>query len=219
MSFATSPGIASPVTRSPTGRIVRSVDHEERASLLWLTAAAFMLAGLVAVLPATWIDARTLGGASVWDKPLKFWPSIAVHFTTLALLARLVEPRTGPDRAGALLLATAYVSIAAGIFEVLYITFQAARGHASHFNVSTALEGVMYGLMGVGAVTLVTASFIVGALVATGAPRTSSRRISCRRCRCSGSRRTGSPRPAPTSSSASRPSRARGSPSGCSAWR
>src|SRR5690606_10217231 len=53
-------------------------------------------------------------------------------------------------------------STAAGLFEIGYIMLQAARGRASHFNNETVLESAMYALMGIGAVTLVVAPFIMG---------------------------------------------------------
>jgi hypothetical protein len=52
-----------------------------------------------------------------------------------------------------------WVSIALLAFELFYITFQAARGLLSHFNVSTPFYNVMYALMGtaISVVTLWTA--------------------------------------------------------------
>lgn len=131
----------------------------ERAAELWLAAACLMVAGLVVVVPAWLVDPRTLDGVSVWDKPMKFWASIGLHFLTLALLARLV---VSTRRAGSTVLCVAYLSVGAGLFEVVYITAQAARGRASHFNHSTVYESVMYAAMGVGALVLVGAAFVLG---------------------------------------------------------
>ena len=58
-----------------------------------------------------------------------------------------------------------YAVVAAGIFEVMYIFLQAARGRESHFNNTTVVESVMYGFMGVGAVILVLGSFYLGWLL------------------------------------------------------
>jgi len=48
-----------------------------------------------------------------------------------------------------------FLPVACALFEVGYITLQAARGEASHFNTSSSFYGAMYSLMGVGAVLLV----------------------------------------------------------------
>lgn len=131
----------------------------DRATRLWMLTGCFMLAGALVVLPAGATDSRTLDGIGLWAKPFKFWVSVAIHFLTLGVLVRLLAPTR---RLSSLVLGVAYVSVAAGIFEVLYITLQAARGRASHFNVSTSLEIALYALMGVGAVLLLVASFTLG---------------------------------------------------------
>jgi len=147
------PAVSVDAIRAPA---THTFDHAAR---LWLVAGCFMLAGSVTLLPAWGVDERTLNGTGLWGKPLKFWASLAIHFLTLGVLVRLVEPTR---RTGAVLLAVAYVSVVVGILEVIYISLQAARGRASHFNLSTPLEGALYGLMGVGAVILLIASFAVG---------------------------------------------------------
>ena len=127
----------------------------ERAADVWLAGGCLMFAGLAAVVPASVVDPRTLDGVGVWDKPMKFWVSIGLHFLTLALLARLVE---AGRRVGAALLVIAWASVGCGIVENAYVTAQAARGRASHFNYATPYEAGMYYAMGVGALVLVLAS-------------------------------------------------------------
>jgi hypothetical protein len=80
----------------------------------------------------------------------------------LRLRARAV-PR-GPGRR-----TLAGVAAAAGLFEVTYITLQAARGEASHYNVGDPFHAAMYGLMGVAAVALTGCALALGlALARTG---------------------------------------------------
>lgn len=124
----------------------------------WDTAVIF-----AALVPVTFgaylIDERVLNGISVWIKPLKFQASVALHLATLAVLAHLLSQSRRRSRAFSVVVAT---STTAALFEIAWITFQAARGRASHFNDQTVVEAGMYVLMGIGAVLLVVAPLIMG---------------------------------------------------------
>lgn len=105
-------------------------------------------------------DGRTLDDVNVWGKPLKFQVSFAVHWLTIALLLNLLD-----DAAAARSSLRWWLRIGgfAALVEVLYITLQAARGRASHFNFSTPLESVLYYvLMGGAAVLMMLATIWVG---------------------------------------------------------
>lgn len=120
--------------------------------------AALALPSLVAL----GLDDRLLNGISVWSKPLKFQASLAMMLLTLILLLPLIEART---RAGlGVFLASLMAAITAN-GEDFYITLQAARGRASHFNDSTAFEATAYSLMGVGAALLVLSSLVIGVYI------------------------------------------------------
>lgn len=104
-------------------------------------------------------DARMIDGTVVWAKPLKFSVSFAVLFATMAL----VEPYFSPSwRNGRMFAGIAVVMAAAMLLEMLYMILQAAQMQASHFNTSSLFTGVMYSLMGVGAVTLVIGVGLMG---------------------------------------------------------
>jgi len=129
---------------------VRAMGHEPSlARYAWLLLGC---AGLTTML--VWLDPRTLEGVPVWIKPTKFFVSIGVYAATLSWFFGLVRSerrRSWPMRfvVGAVL--------GAGSFELAYITIQAARGEASHYNVATPFHALMYQAMGVGAVLLVCA--------------------------------------------------------------
>jgi len=108
------------------------------------------------------LDDRLINGISIWSKPLKFQASLAMMLLTLILLLPLIEART---RAGlGVFLASLMAAITAN-GEVFYITLQAARGRASHFNDSTPFEAMAYSLMGVGAALLVLSSLVIGVYI------------------------------------------------------
>jgi hypothetical protein len=116
--------------------------------------AAFGLACLAAgciALCLLLVDGRQLGGAPVWLKPAKFFLSVGLFALTSAWFTGYVraERRSArPLRIGAGML------IAAGSFELGYITLQAALGQASHFNTGDPIHALLYALMGLGALTL-----------------------------------------------------------------
>lgn len=121
-------------------------------------AAALALPSLVALS----LDDRLINGISVWSKPLKFQASLAMMLLTLILLLPLIEART---RAGlGVFLASLMAAITAN-GEVFYITLQAARGRASHFNDSTPFEAMAYSVMGAGAALLVLSSLVIGVYI------------------------------------------------------
>lgn len=133
------------------------------AGMAWLAAAAFMAALFVAMAPAHLFDGRLFNGAPIWDKPLKFCLSLSAHFLTLALLLQLLPPAR---RGGAAIWFAVIASIVSGVLEILYIALQAMRGRASHYNYETPLESTLYAVMGVGAVLLILAAFILGLKIA-----------------------------------------------------
>ena len=96
-------------------------------------------------------DGRTLRRVGVWVKPMKFMSSTALFAWTTVWVAELAN--------AALTHGQAYVGICAllvvtSLFEVVYITHQASKGMASHYNTSDAWHGLMFALMAVGAVGL-----------------------------------------------------------------
>lgn len=109
------------------------------------------------------VDMRQVDGAAVWMKPLKFSLSFAVLFGTIAL----IEPRlSGPVRDGWPLRVIGWVMAAAFLSEMGYMTYQAALGEASHFNLSTPFNRLMYEtVMAGGAVALVLGIALIGWLV------------------------------------------------------
>ncbi|MGL4966039.1 MAG: hypothetical protein ACRC67_32765 [Inquilinus sp.] len=118
------------------------------------TLAGFGLAllALAVVLSVAWaLDPRQLHGEDVWAKPVKFLLSVGLFALTSAwFIGELPQAR----RNAAPIRAARWTVIAAGTFELGYITLQGALGQPSHFNESTPFHTVMFALMGIGAVAL-----------------------------------------------------------------
>ena len=135
---------------------------ELRARQPVLAAAGFaMLAVLLISLAAMAFDPRMINGVSVWVKPAKFAASFVVWFWTLPWAWGVLAPQARDGRTARLIL---WGTLAAAAFEQGWITLRAALGQPSHF-AGDALGAVMYGLMGLGALTLVALAALLGLLV------------------------------------------------------
>jgi hypothetical protein len=139
-----------------TNRIERFIEAAKIGdSRLWKVTLVFLALTLV-MIALQMVDAREINGVCVWVKPAKFFFSLAVQFITVSWAITLLPNPSRLTRGASLAM------ICAGVFEMIYIVTQAYRGVASHFNTSTPLEGTLYTLMGIGAVTLTATSFIIG---------------------------------------------------------
>lgn len=136
-------------------------DHTGRA---FVATGMCFFALLLALAPAAYFDERLLNGVSAWAKPLKFALALGVHFLTLAALAQLLAPKA---RNGVAMRLGVWAILAAGLFEIVYIAIQAARGRHSHFNYDTQFESIMYIAMGLGALVLVLVPLMMGVRLAT----------------------------------------------------
>ena len=87
------------------------------------------------------ITNSTILGINAWIKPMKFFISVAIMTWTMGYLMQWLD-RKKPVRIYSWVLV-----ITMGI-ELLIISMQSARGQQSHFNVSSALNGMLFGVMG-----------------------------------------------------------------------
>lgn len=88
------------------------------------------------------LDPRTVMGINTWIKPIKFAVSIWIFLWTIAwFLEQLNDFAIFRNRL------EKYFTIALSV-ELVLISLQAARGVQSHFNNSTILDSVIYGIMG-----------------------------------------------------------------------
>lgn len=128
---------------------------------LWRSDAALtsfgflMLVVLAAAAVGLWVDPRTITGAPAWLKPAKFAISTAIYSFTLAWIFSYL--RGWPRMRRVVGRATVFVFA----LEVGLIALQAWRGTTSHFNVSTPLDGVLFGVMGLAIVAQTVLSIAV----------------------------------------------------------
>ena len=145
----------------------RSLDIRSSSVSQFVTLTVVALVFLAFSIAWGLVDARQVDGAAVWMKPLKFALSFAVLFGTVALIEARLSP---PVREGWLLRVIGWVMAAAFLSEMAYMTYQAALGEASHFNMATPFNRMMYEVvMAGGAVSLVVGVALIGWLASRDA--------------------------------------------------
>ncbi len=87
------------------------------------------------------IDNREINGINAWIKPMKFAVSIMAYLLTFGWVLHYLPNK---KEIKVISIGIAICMIA----EMLLITLQAARGISSHFNVTSAYNALVFGLMG-----------------------------------------------------------------------
>ena len=133
-----------PVGPDTTTGVVREslrVLHRVNPALSWTGWLNVALAALAVALLL--VDHRLIAGAPAWLKPLKFSLSIIAFAWTMGWL--LADLPAAAQRSVQLLSWGVALSM---LVEQAVIFAQAARGTTSHYNGSTPLNGILFGLMG-----------------------------------------------------------------------
>ena len=94
---------------------------------------------------------------NAWIKPLKFFLSVAIFSWTMAWLLFYLDKQRKVK-------VYSIVLVAVMIVELSIITFQAARGTISHFNISTSFDMALFNIMGVAIVILTLWTLYMGIL-------------------------------------------------------
>jgi len=130
---------------------------------LWKTSpelmatAALMLLILAGALVGLVLDPRVITGAPAWLKPAKFAVSITIYTVTLAWVFSMIPEWTRTRRV------VGWVTAMTMVIEMAIISAQAWRGTTSHFNVRTATDAALFGIMGL-AIVVQTLSTIAVAI-------------------------------------------------------
>lgn len=152
--------IAIPVL--PSGLFGRML-HDEP---LFTYAGVAMLLLCAPTLLAMAFETRTVQGANPWIKPLKFELSLTLFFLTLAFFARYL-PAGMTEGTGYRIYAAIIVLCA--VIEMIWIGGAAAFATRSHFNTGPVMASI-YGLMGLLAVILTSATLVYGAAMLATRP-------------------------------------------------
>lgn len=122
-----------------------------------MTVAAVMALCAVVSVVGLLVDPRTVLGAPLWAKPLKFSVSILLYAVTWAwLIAHLPRWRRLAHRLGTVIAVSLVV-------EQALILWAAATGTTSHFNVTSPLHVVVWGVMAVSITVLYLCTFVTSA--------------------------------------------------------
>ena len=144
--------------------------------LVYTTAGIFTALSLVPTMLAMGLDSRVFEGQIPRIKPVKFQFALSTYMLTLAFFARLLPEgfATRPImRAYAILVVVCLPG------ELLWIGNGAHLAEGSHFNISTPVMAALYGLMGVFAVILTSASVVYGIAIPRHGAHRLSRTICC----------------------------------------
>jgi hypothetical protein len=108
-------------------------------SLFWLAIICVVVA--VALIPFWILDSRELLGVSVWEKPIKFYISVAIFSFTYSWLSSFLT------RGGRWVRLTGLVIAVSLAVEIVIILAMASIGETSHFNVSTPAAIAIWSIM------------------------------------------------------------------------
>lgn len=103
----------------------------------WINLIAF-----VACLLLYFVDDTLVTGINAWVKPMKFTLSITIYSWTFGWLLHYLKSK-------AMASVISWFVVITMLVENVIIIIQAARGEISHYNISSALNGMLFGLMGV----------------------------------------------------------------------
>jgi hypothetical protein len=118
-----------------------------------------MLFASLITLGLSVFDHRLFQGVSVWHKPWKFQISTVLYWWSLAWFISYFGTTEQFSLSRRFIV---WMSLIAGLFEVVYISWQGAFGLASHYNTSSPFYGAMYTAMAVFAVLLTSTSGVLG---------------------------------------------------------
>lgn len=160
-SFSAPWGLAGAPTPA---RVIAELMGRQR---ILTTYALGMLLLMVPTLALMAVDERTIREVGVWSKPLKFMGSTALFALSTAWFMGLLPVCARSSRVSRALVWTV---VGTSLFEVAYISVQAALGEPSHYHVSDPLHAAMFVAMAVAAVLLTGTQAVLAWQIAAHQP-------------------------------------------------
>ena len=125
----------------------------------WLSLTSKFLVGygmlMLITLMITYVwslnDHRFIREVGIWVKPMKFMASTALFALTTVWVLKVAHSSVDQTEVFGWIVA---LLVATSLFEVVYITYQAAQGSGSHYNVGDPFHAFMFGVMAIAAVGL-----------------------------------------------------------------
>ncbi len=124
-----------------------------RNPLLYQIGMIHFIMAVMLIIP--WIfDSREVLGTNTWIKPIKFCISIGIYAWTFGWILWDLH---GKQR---WIKGLSWVIAVTMVIEISIIIFQASRATRSHFNESSALDGILFGTMG-GMIAINTIAIVI----------------------------------------------------------
>lgn len=112
---------------------------------------ALMLLALILTYMVSLNDDRLIRDVGIWVKPMKFMAATSMFALTTVWVLKVANSNI--DQTDAFVWITALL-VSTSLFEVVYISYQASQGAASHYNVGDSFHALMFGVMAMAAVGL-----------------------------------------------------------------
>jgi hypothetical protein len=110
-----------------------------------------MLMALMLTYMVSLNDDRLIRDVGIWVKPMKFMAATALFALTTVWVLKVANSNLDQS---VVFVWIAALLISTSLFEVIYISYQASQGAASHYNVGDPFHAFMFGLMAIAAVGL-----------------------------------------------------------------
>ena len=111
---------------------------ERNATLFWFGIINLFVAAILTVI--SFIHPVEFAGTNAWHKPVKFALSTAILALSVGWYSGYLSPHGSITAVNVILMVTL-------AFEVIYITWQAGKGQASHYNETSPFHAFMFSMM------------------------------------------------------------------------
>jgi hypothetical protein len=113
----------------------------KRNPLLYWFGVAHLVLFILCVL-LFFYDDTLITGINAWIKPMKFSLSISIYLFTFAWCLHYLKS----DRSKKII---SWVVLITMLVEIIVIVYQASQGERSHFNITSAFNGLLFATMGI----------------------------------------------------------------------